>query len=117
MQHDERAFLWDVRNGTDAILGFVRGRTLDDYRADLMLRSAVERQFEIIGEALSQLGKLSPQLVQQIPDIRRIIAFRNLLIHGYAVVDHQIVWRTITEKLPDLRARVERMVADLGEKP
>ena len=56
-----------------------------------MLRSAVERQFEIVGEALSQLAKAAPELAAQIPDLPRIVAFRNILRHGYAVVDNTIV--------------------------
>ncbi len=57
-----------------------------------MLRAAVEREFEIIGEALAQLSKLDAALVARISDYRRIIAFRNILIHGYADVDDQLVW-------------------------
>jgi hypothetical protein len=53
MQHDPRAWLWDVRLAADSIATFVHGRSFADYAADLMLRSAVERQFEIAGEALN----------------------------------------------------------------
>jgi uncharacterized protein with HEPN domain len=52
-----------------------------------MLRSAVERQFEIIGEALSQLAKIDPAVAARIPDLRRIVGFRNVLIHGYDRMD------------------------------
>lgn len=52
MDRDPRAYLWDARDSADAIAEFVTGRTLNDYLADRMLRSAVERQFEIVGEAL-----------------------------------------------------------------
>ena len=48
-----------------------------------MARSAVERQFEIIGEALGQLARLDPAMAERITDFRRVIAFRNILVHGY----------------------------------
>jgi predicted nucleotidyltransferase len=51
-------------------------------------------KFEIIGEARAQLSKLDPALARRIPDIRQIIAFRNVLIHGYATIEHDRVWRT-----------------------
>jgi uncharacterized protein with HEPN domain len=52
MRRDPRAYVWDVREAADAIAGFVLSRSFDDYSGDLMLRSAVERQLAIIGEAL-----------------------------------------------------------------
>ena len=91
MRHDARAYLWDAQTAADLILEFTRGRSLDDYLADAMLRSAVERQFEIIGEALNQLTKLAPTIARRIPDIRQIIDFRNVLIHGYTGIDHRTV--------------------------
>jgi hypothetical protein len=57
-----------------------------------MLRAAVERQFEIIGEAVGNLSKIDPQSAERIRGYRRLIAFRNVLIHGYAEVDDQLVW-------------------------
>ena len=65
MDHDPRAYLWDASESAEAIASFVRGRTFEDYGADVMLRSAVERQFEIIGEALRQLEKAAPDLALQ----------------------------------------------------
>ena len=76
-----------------------------------MLRSAVERQFEIVGEALNQLAKLAPGLSAQIPDLPRIVAFRNILIHGYAVVDNAIVWRAVQENVPELVSVLERLLS------
>ncbi len=83
MRRDPRAYLWDVREAADAIASFVLGRGFDDYSGDLMLRSAVERQLAIIGEALSQLARVERSLAARIPEVRRVIAFRNVLIHGY----------------------------------
>jgi len=92
MDHDPRAYLWDAREGADAIESFVRRRTFEDYHADMMLRSAVERQFEIIGEALRRLEKAAPDLAAKLPERSQAIAFRNILIH-----DDAIVWRAIHE--------------------
>ena len=77
MQHDPRAWLWDVRLAADSIAAFVQGRSFADYAADLMLRSAVERQFAIIGEALSQLARVDQGLASRILELRRVIAFRT----------------------------------------
>jgi uncharacterized protein with HEPN domain len=93
MQHDSRAYLWDAREAAGAILEFVAGKTFEDYASDRLLRSAVERQSEIIGEALNQLCKIEPQWAGRIPDVPQIIAFRNVLIHGYASVNDLTVWR------------------------
>ena len=65
-----------------------------------MLRSAVERQFEIIGEALAKLAKLDPVLAASLTDHRRITAFRNILVHGYADADDRLVWDVVETKLP-----------------
>lgn len=64
--------------------------------------SAVERQFEIIGEALKRLSRVNPDLAQRVPDLREIVNFRNLLIHGYAAIDHAQVWRIAETLLPAL---------------
>jgi uncharacterized protein with HEPN domain len=74
------------------------------------LRSAVERQFEIIGEAINQLRKVEPLWAEQIPDAPQIVAFRNLLIHGYASVNDLTVWRTIEISLPILHDAVTNLL-------
>jgi uncharacterized protein with HEPN domain len=114
MQRDVRAFLWDVQNAADAILAFTADLDVTIYAETDVVHSAVERKFEIIGEALNQLTKLDPALSGRIPDIREVIAFRNVLIHGYAAVDHERVWRTVRESLPGLRAAVAALLAELS---
>lgn len=79
-----------------------------------VVHSAVERKFEIIGEALNQLWKLDPQLAGRIPDIREIIAFRNVLIHGYATIDHARVWQIAGDSLPGLCTAVAALLGELG---
>jgi len=110
MERDPRAYLWDAREAADAIAAFAQGRTLDDYLADRMLRSAIERQFEIIGEALRQLEKIAPHLARELPELRQAVAFRNILIHGYTSINDQTVWRTVRESLPALRAGIAALL-------
>jgi uncharacterized protein with HEPN domain len=115
MERDPRSFLWDASESADLILRFVSGRTAVDYLTDPMLRAAVERHFEIIGETLNRLAKAAPEIAARIPDLRRAVAFRNLLIHGYASVDDATVWRTTQEDVPALREALAATLADLGE--
>lgn len=85
---------------------FTSGMTLQDYVSDLKTRSAVERQFEIVGEALSQMLKLFPEMQQEFPEAPRVIAFRNYLIHGYASVSNEVVWGILEKDLSALAAKV-----------
>jgi uncharacterized protein with HEPN domain len=89
------------------------GKSFADFDSDLVLRSAVERQFEILGEALNRLDRLDPTLGAKIPDLRPIVAFRNILIHGYAVIDRARVWRAVQHDLPQLRAPLDDLLGDL----
>jgi len=116
MQRDARAFLWDVRDAALAIQGFIAGIDFSTYADSPLLHSAVERKFEIIGEALNQLARLDPELALRIPETAQIVAFRNLLIHGYAVVDHGRVWRVARESLPGLLTKVDSLLDELERK-
>lgn len=77
-----------------------------------MVRSAVERQFLIIGEALNRLGRIDPATAAQIPDLRRIVAFRNVLVHGYAVIDDELVWEVATTRVVGLVRELERLLGE-----
>ena len=104
----------NIRQAAVRIQEFVGGRTWDDYEADALLRSAVERQFEIIGEALSQLSRLASDVSEKITNHRRIIAFRNILIHGYAVIDDRVVWDVVQKDLPVLDQEVRALLGQAG---
>lgn len=110
MRLEAKKYLYDIQQAASRIADFTSGKQLEDYRSDAMLRSAVERQFEIIGEALAQLAKLDATIVARISEQRRIIAFRNILIHGYAEVDDRLVWDIVQAKLPVLRREIEAML-------
>jgi uncharacterized protein with HEPN domain len=92
------------------LMRFAEGKSFADYEWDEMLRSAVERQFEIIGETLSQLSRIDLDTAYQISEYRRIIAFRNILIHGYAQIDDRIVWDLLQTKLPLLRREAQQLL-------
>lgn len=110
MQPESPKLLEDVRVAAEYILRVTRGKTLSDYQTDELLRPAVERHFEIIGEALNRLQKHDPQLVEQIQDHAQIIAFRNVLIHGYDAIDNGRVWYAIEHSLPELHKQVVVML-------
>ena len=112
MKRDPKSLLWDAREAANAIASMTVGRSFEDFDRDIILRSAVERQFEIAGEALRQLARLDAALAAKIPDLREIVAFRNILSHGYAVVDRARVWRAVQEDLPGLRATLDDLLAE-----
>jgi uncharacterized protein with HEPN domain len=114
MPHDPRKSLEDMRRAVDFLVRITAGRTLDDYRDDEVLRSAVERKFEILGEALNRLQKSDAALANQIPEHRQIISFRNVLIHGYDTIDEAVVWKILQQDLPTLKVQVELMLAAPG---
>lgn len=113
MPHDPRKTLDDMRRAAEFLLKMTAARTLDEYRADEVLRTVVERKYEIIGEALNRLTKSDPALAAQIPDSRQIISFRNILIHGYDMIDEQVVWKIVQQDLPILKQQVDALLATL----
>jgi uncharacterized protein with HEPN domain len=102
MPPESLKLLEDVRTAVTYILDHSRGKTFDDYFTGDLLRPAIERHFEIIGEALVRLRASDPATLALIPEHRQIIAFRNVLIHGYDAIDHRRVWDAIQNSLPQL---------------
>ena len=113
MQRDVRAYLYDSCIAAGLIVEFLGKSTLEDYRNNALLKSAVERQFEILGEACNQLAKLDPQQAEQIPNLRRIVDFRNVLAHAYAVVDDALVWGAATGSIPSLQRQLKEQLSKL----
>jgi uncharacterized protein with HEPN domain len=110
-----RTLLWDIAKAAESIARFTTGRSFDDYLADPMLRAAVERQFTIVGEATVALRRIDPTLAASIPDLAKIIAFRNILVHGYAAVDNRVVWGVVEGQLAPLRSAVEQLIHSLDD--
>lgn len=112
MHADARKLLWDARHAAERIARFTAGKTFNEYEADEYLRSAVERQFEIVGEAMNQLRRVDSETATAIPELPRVIAFRNILVHGYANVDNRLVWGVLETDLPSLLTTLGRLLAN-----
>jgi uncharacterized protein with HEPN domain len=108
MAPESAALLWDALNAARAVQTFVAGKSFERYRSEDMLSSAVERKLEIVGEALNQWRKLDPATAAQLPQVTAAVGLRNVLIHGYASVDHRLVWDVAVHHVPLLIAHIER---------
>lgn len=117
MPRDARAYLFDMQSAATLAWQFTNGKSLDEYKSDILLRSATERQLAIVGEALNQLLKIDPQFGERFSERRRLIAFRNRVIHGYATVDDDIVWSIARTKLPVLLDEIAALVRELDGNP
>lgn len=112
MRLEARKYLFDIHQAVERVARFCEKKNFEDYQGDELLRSAVERQFEIMGEALTQLARHDPDVAEQIKDYRKIIAFRNILIHAYATVDDRIVWGVVEGDLPALSASLAELLPE-----
>ncbi|MBC7192372.1 HepT-like ribonuclease domain-containing protein [Marinobacter sp.] len=112
MQPEVLKYLYDIKEAALKIRRFTEGKSEGEYLTDELLQSATERQFEIVGEAVNKLCKEFPAVGQSIPDYRKMIAFRNMLIHGYAVVDPVIVWGVVENNVPVLLECLEELMPD-----
>ena len=97
-----RKSIIDILQAAEEIQDFVCGMDLDAYRNSPVTQRAVERDFEIIGEALNRIKKIDEALLEKVSEHYRIIGFRNILIHGYDIVDEAVVWKAVTNHVPIL---------------
>jgi len=104
MKPDRRAYLADLIDSCRAIESALGGVDLAAYSASRLVRSSVEREFIIIGEAVAALSRVAPDIFDAITNARRIIDFRNQLTHAYATVDDAIVWAIAERDVPLLRS-------------
>ncbi len=114
MHRDPRVLLADIEQAGADIARFTEGVTREDYLRDGLIQAAVERKFEIIGEALKRLHGDHGEIAQRIPRLRRIVDFRNLLSHGYDRVIPERVWSYANHDLPEFLRTVHALLAELG---
>lgn len=110
MQRESRAYLADILEACDAIDSAVVDMQIKDYLASRLVRSAVEREFTIIGEAVLALSHRAPDLFASITGARRIVDFRNRLTHEYPTVDDELVWGLVKVDLQVLRSECEVLI-------
>ena len=113
MAHSPEKYLEDMINATGNVRAIIGSATLAEYCHSLTLRSAVERQLQITGEALYNLERRHPSIAVRIVQHREIVRFRHVLVHGYDIVDDPTVYAIATEKAPLLRIQVEELLKEL----
>lgn len=111
MQPESFKRLEDARGACVRILDFVRGLSRSEFVGSELVRSAVERQIEIIGESLGRAVAGDPEVERLVPDVRKIVGMRNRLIHGYDDVDYNILWDVIGMRIPELHRQLEAALA------
>ena len=102
LQPEVKKFLYDIITAAKNIEEYTSKLEFSDFSQNTMVQSAVERKFEIIGEALNRIGHIDPNTLQKISNHQRIIGFRNIIIHGYDAIDAEIVWDVVINHLPKL---------------
>lgn len=110
MAHNIHAPLLDILNSAEVVANAVHGHTLEHYRNDIFLRSVVERHFITIGEALSRIRRIDSSVFDTIPDAAAIVAFRNVLVHGYDAIDDEVVWTAATVRLTILTNAARKLM-------
>jgi uncharacterized protein with HEPN domain len=114
MPRDARAYLADIIESCDAIAVAVRGLDLAGYEGNRLVRSSVEREFIIIGEAAAALGRVAPEAFDAITRARRIVDFRNQLTHEYPTVDDALVWAIVEHDVPVLRRECAALIQSIA---
>lgn len=110
MNPDTKESLKTIAEEASAIADFIEGLDFDAYVNDKKTRFAVERGFEIIGEALNRLNKTDPAILNSIEHYRSIISFRNILAHAYDHIEDRIVWGIIETDLPRLTKNTKKLL-------
>ena len=106
--------LEDVQDAASFVIEAAEGKDLAYYRRDRLFRQAVERNLEIVGEAVGRIARHDAETAGRISEHGRIIAFRNRLIHGYDLLDDALVWDTVSNEVPVLLAEVEALLRERG---
>jgi uncharacterized protein with HEPN domain len=113
MQREPRAYLADILECCEAISTALYGMQIEDYLSNRLVRSSVEREFTIIGEAVLALSYKAPDILESITNARRIVDFRNRLTHEYPSVDDELVWALAKIDLQVLKRECAGLVSQL----
>ncbi len=109
MSHRIEKYLYDIKESIDSIEEYLGDkRDFFEYQNNKLLRRGIERELEIIGEAINRILRINPDI--EISETRRIVDLRNWVIHGYDKVDDVIIWGIISRDIPKLKTQVERLL-------
>jgi uncharacterized protein with HEPN domain len=108
------SYLWDMLDAAQAITGFLKGRRYAEYLTDRMLRGAVERYIEIIGEAARNVSKSCRDSHPEIP-WTKVISQRNVLVHKYGEIRHERIWAVAMVHIPELIAKLKPLIPNEPE--
>jgi uncharacterized protein with HEPN domain len=109
MRRSYRLYLEDILSAMESVQLFVKGMSCEEFESDDIVRSAVVRKFEIIGEATKQVPEEMRLKYPQVP-WRRMAGMRDKLVHFYFGVDYRLVWRTIKEDIPKAKPQIQRIL-------
>lgn len=115
MNDETKRRLLDALEACRAIQKFSAGTNYESFVADELLRAALERKFEILGEALNRAEQSDPDLADRLPELRRVVGMRNRIIHGYDAVDEEILWDAVGFKVPNLSIQIAAILGDTDE--
>ena len=110
MNNEALKRLRDIADACAAARRFAAGKTFADYEAEEMLRAAIERKLEIVGEAFVKLEAAAPEITGTFSELRKIVGLRNRVIHGYDTVDEELIWDVVQNKLPALQEQAENLL-------
>lgn len=113
MRRSTTAILADALAATESIESIVSGATRDEYLATRMLRSAVEREFLIVGEALNILDSLTDDARDRVTNLGRIVGMRNRLAHAYDLIDDAMTWSIACDAIPALRRELQEWLESM----
>lgn len=114
MQRDARTRLYDASKACEHITSFVAGKSVEDVASDVMLSSALERQFEILGEALNAFERLHPEAAARLEEVSVAIAMRNLISHEYFSMDPKTLVQTAQDDIPALKSKLEAVLNEVS---
>lgn len=110
MKREAAKLIRDCMDAVEDLIEMSAGLTFDDYWNNKLIRYAVERQFITLGEALNNIRRRRPELAAGVTRVDQIIGFRNVLVHGYDIVDAQTVWDVLHNDLPLLQRELQSLM-------
>lgn len=110
MNPEIEKFLYDIWDASVEIDLFLKNISFRKFMNNKLLQAAIERKFEIIGEALNRIKRIDSEFIENFKEHHRIIGFRNIIAHGYDVIDQEMVWAAVKKHLPLLKQEVSEFI-------